>query len=61
VKQQGALLGQGLHAAASDGGDGADSVCHGMSSNYAGVGDEALEAVRGTWVGMEFDGHAGLG
>jgi hypothetical protein len=45
---------------ALDGGDGADSVCHG-SSSHAGVGDEALEAVRGTWVDMEFDGHAGLG
>lgn len=46
--------------AASDGGDGADPVCHG-SPGHAGVGDEALEAVRGTRVDMEFDGHPGLG
>ena len=44
----------------SDGGGGADPVRHG-SPGHAGTGDEALEAVRGTWVDMEFDGHAGLG
>ena len=45
---------------ASDGGDSADPVRH-RSPGHAGVGDEALEAVRGTRVDMEFDGHPGLG